>query len=109
MTGGGYYLLDGTEVSVLEWAAEYETRDRSIGKTTVGDVLVSTVWLGGGRAFGEGPPLIFETMVFRDPDGEFEALDEFSRRYWTREQAVAGHAAVCVEVQGVRPRGLEER
>lgn len=46
---------------------------------------VSTVWLGLDHNFGEGPPLIFETMVFKEGDaGELE-------RYSTQEEALRGH------------------
>jgi hypothetical protein len=48
--------------------------------------LVSTVWLGLDHSWGEGPPLIFETMVQT-------AIGEWAEqwRYHTEEQAVAGH------------------
>lgn len=48
---------------------------------------VSTVWLGLDHSFGDGPPIIFETMVFGDGDG-----DQYMQRYATEEQARAGHA-----------------
>lgn len=46
---------------------------------------VSTVWLGLDYNYGEGPPLIFETMVFKD--GEERELE----RYSTQEEALRGH------------------
>ena len=56
-------------------------------------VTVSTVWLGMDHSFGDGPPLIFETMVF---GGE---LDQECDRYTTEEQAQQGHAAMVARVQ----------
>lgn len=58
----------------------------TIARDTIGDVLVSTVWLGlDYSGFDSGPPVIFETMVF--PEGE-------RRRYATETEAVAGHEAI---------------
>ena len=52
------------------------------------DVMVSTVFLGIDHSLGgEGPPLLFETMVFRGPDGGEE------ERYATWAEAEAGHKA----------------
>jgi predicted cobalt transporter CbtA len=54
---------------------------------------VSTVWIGIDHRFGDdGPPLIFETMVFNRAEGWGE-LD--CERYSTEAEAVAGHAAMC--------------
>jgi len=48
---------------------------------------VSTVWLGLDHSFGgDGPPLIFETMIF-DRRGESISCD----RYATEVEALAGH------------------
>ena len=48
---------------------------------------VSTVWLGLDMRYDEGPPLIFETMVF--PKDSQEDLD--MERYETEEGARIGH------------------
>src|SRR5258706_13563526 len=42
----------------------FQTSDRHVAKTDFGDVRVSTVFLGFDRSFGQGPPLLFETMIF---------------------------------------------
>lgn len=56
-----------------------------VAKTDAGDgVEVSTVWLGIDYAF-EGPPLIFETMIFGGP------LDQACWRYPNEVAALAGH------------------
>ena len=54
---------------------------------TVDDQRVSTVWLGNDhRLYGdEGPPLIFETMIFGGPH------DQYCDRYSTEETALIGH------------------
>ena len=86
-----YYftLEDGEPVpapDLIAWAEWFETADRDIAKTTIGDVLVSTVFLGLDHSFGEpGPPILFETMVF---GGE---LDQRMERYSSLEDAMLGH------------------
>jgi len=66
-----------------------------LGDTVVGKVNVSTVWLGLDHQWGDGPPLIFETMVF----GGRGKLADAQQRYATREQALAGHAEMVRAVR----------
>jgi hypothetical protein len=89
------YVLVGHEpvaAELYEWAAWYERADRTVARTDIGEVRVSTVFLGLDHNWGDGPPLIFETMVF---GGEF---DEWQERYSTWDQAVAGHEAMVAKV-----------
>jgi hypothetical protein len=56
-------------------------------------VAVSTIFLGlNHRYFGDGPPLLFETMVF---GGE---LDKELERYETKAQALVGHDEMVARV-----------
>ena len=55
---------------------------------------VSTVFLGIDHNFGDGPPLLFETMIF---GGKY---DNWQDRYATREEALAGHEAAIRMVEG---------
>jgi len=91
----GLYRLDGhTPVrcdDIRDWAATME-RDRTVRRDVVGDVQVSTVFLGIDHNWWEGPPLLFETMVFGGP------LDEETERYSTWDEAEAGHAAMLARV-----------
>lgn len=58
-----------------------------------GDVRISTVWLGLDHGWGEGLPVIFETLVFGGPlDGEME-------RYTSEARALAGHATMVERVK----------
>jgi hypothetical protein len=66
---------------------------RRVGKTTVGDAEVSTVFLGINHEFMGGPPLWFETMVF---GGDYDA-DQW--RYTTWAEAEAGHARVVAALE----------
>jgi len=78
-----YYDRQGNPLTFMEWASS--TAERRVAYTKVGDTTISTVWLGLDHQFGDGPPLIFETMVFEGP------LNEEQIRYSTEAQAVAGH------------------
>jgi len=81
-----YYDWDGQLITRNDWAEMYG-RERHIGDTHVNNIRVSTVWLGLNHNWsGQGPPLIFETVVF-DADGN--DLDQ--QRYPTLVAARAGH------------------
>lgn len=86
-----YILLGKTQVPVecIEWAKWFEKADRTVANTEKNDVRVSTVFLGLDHSFGDGPPLIFETMIF---DGEH---DGYQQRYSTWEDAEEGHKEAC--------------
>ena len=92
-----YYRLEGHEpVAVadgLEWAVFFETADRTVARDAVGPVEVSTVFLGIDHRWGEGLPLLFETMVFGGP------LDGEQVRSATWADAVAGHAQMLQRVK----------
>jgi len=79
----------GEPITVEAWGALHDVDGYVfVRKTTIGDVEVSTVWLGIDHQHGDGPPLIFETMIFGgDHHGE-------TWRYPTHDDAVAGHEAV---------------
>lgn len=87
----GVYRRDGTKYgSWREWAEDFERRDdRRVARTDLWwGGFVSTVWLGLDHRFvGDGPPLIFESMVF----GPFSLSDWDMERYSTEAQARAGH------------------
>lgn len=94
MSSGGHYVLDTTgrpvEVEcknteeLFKWAVAFEKNDHRVAWDEIGGVQVSTVFLGiDHNFFREGPPILFETMIFGDPNNE-----EFQRRYRTRAEAV---------------------
>ncbi len=87
-----YYKRDGMpydESDVIQWAKDFEKEDRRVAKDILPDgKVVSTVFLGLDHNFGEGPPLIFETMIFlSEKDSDEVDCD----RYSTEEQALKGH------------------
>jgi hypothetical protein len=78
-----YYDRQGNLIPGSEWSLA----DNTLLKTTVSEHFdVSTIYLGLDHNWGDGPPLIFETMVFSDGP-----LNQDCERYTTEEQAREGH------------------
>jgi hypothetical protein len=118
-----FYILDGHEPVALtgpnavhRWARWFEgalgldslearRRDkRQVAFTDLAWATVSTVFLGiDHRFFSEdGPPVLFETMIFANPrpDEAFPGeLDGMMRRYATWDEAEAGHEEMVAEVR----------
>ena len=85
---GHYYILRGHDVlpvNVKEWALWYEKNNPHVADETIEGVRVSTVFLGLNHQWGDGPPLIFETMVFGGP------LNQEMERCSTWKEAEAMH------------------
>ena len=86
-----YILKDRIPVpchDLLTWAKWFESADRKVARDELSnDVKVSTVFLGLDHSFGNGPPLLFETMIFGGTH------DDYQERYTTWEDALAGHQA----------------
>ena len=94
-----YYILNEdhsitVSEDILKWAQSFESQNRIVAKTHIGNVNVSTVFLGLDHRFGdEGPPLIFETMIFGG------TYDEAQYRTSTYEEAQAVHATAVRKVK----------
>lgn len=76
----------------IKWGTE-----RRVARTVVGDIVVSTVWLGLDHGFVAGRPIIFETMTFGDQWNKEMA------RYGTEEEAMRGHLDVLDRLRDHRP------
>lgn len=92
------YILDKNgnpkeETDLMAWGKWMETADMIVGKTTIGKVKISTVFLGLDHNFDGGKPLIYETMVF---GGE---LDGEQMRYSTKQEAIKGHEEIVKKVK----------
>ena len=86
-----HYILKDKEIieaNLMDWALWFETADRHVAKDEVGEVRISTVFLGLDHSFLGGSPLFFETMVFGGK------LDQEMERYSTWQEAEAGHEAM---------------
>lgn len=94
-----YFDPEGKPISQQEWMRLFGARGAGADdwwrrRTDLpGQVCVSTVWLGIDHSFGEGPPEIWETMIF---GGDH---DQECWRYSSDESAFAGHARI---VQALR-------
>ena len=94
-----YYRLEGRETvscEMMEWAEGFGPADtRRVAHTTLPNgTRVSTVFLGlDHNYFGDGPPLIFETMAF-PPEGYDDLLCE---RCSTWEEAEVQHVRAVME------------
>ena|SRR3990167_1521634 len=87
------YILEGKNPvpcdDLMTWGNWFETANRRVDSTEHGDIRVSTVFLGLDHSFGEGKPILFETMIF---GGEH---DQYQERCSTWEEAEAMHKAAC--------------
>ena len=93
---GEYYILKGKKAvacNCTEWAQCFRNANRKVAKDTIGDSVISTVFLGLDHSFGYGPPLLFETLVFGGK------LDQEMDRYTTLEEAEKGHLAMVEKVK----------
>jgi hypothetical protein len=101
-----YILIGQTPVpcELLEWAAAFEKgADRRVGLWWRGPFLVSTVFLGLNHNWGDGPPLLFETMIFF-----LGASVDYQERCatWDQAEAMHGEAIRYVHTMWRRPREL---
>jgi hypothetical protein len=90
------FILDGktaVPADLMTWAKWFETSDRRVAQDEIGDVRISTVFLGINHQWGDGPPLIFESMVFGGPH------DQETRRYSTWDEAEKGHTELLALVR----------
>jgi hypothetical protein len=97
------YILDGHKavpVDLMTWLRSFENNNRRVAKTIIENVEVSTVFLGLDHNWGDGPPLLFETMVFGG------LLDQEQERYTTWEEAEKGHASVVGRVSESLKKGI---
>ncbi len=85
------------ETDLLKWAMWFETADRVVEQTAVNnEITVSTIFLGLNHQFGDGPPLLFETLIIGGPnDGDM-------RRYPTWKEAEIGHG----EMMALQPTAM---
>jgi hypothetical protein len=99
-----YYARDGSPLTLEEWMRLHGDLDyKRVALDTVGDVEVSTVWLGLNHEWDDArPPLYFETMLFGALD------DEAKGRCWrwtTEEAALAGHERIVTALRAHDPEG----
>lgn len=95
-----YILADDGKTPIkcdlMTWARAFErSSSRRLKRETVAEgVDVSTVFLGLDHSWGDGPPLLWETMIFGGPH------DGYQERYSTHDEAMAGHAKAVALATG---------
>lgn len=100
-----HYILKGRELVPVDfwtWAMWFEDHDNRIVKQeNIGTCAVSTICLGLDHSFGNGEPIVFETMVFVDGESEVALAPGFESmaRCSTYEQALAQHERIAGEVR----------
>ena len=94
-----HYDRDGNPISLDRWIELFHDKSyQQIAASTIGDVFVSTVWMGIDHGHGYSDwPIIFETMLF-GPDGEGGEC----YRYCTKEDARAGHEEIVEQLSLVK-------
>lgn len=81
------------EPNLTAWSMWMERANRIVARTEIDDILISTVFLGIDHAWGGGPPVLWETMVFGGP------LDDYTARYTNRAAALANHHQMVMAVR----------
>lgn len=77
--------------------------NRRLKEDRVGPLWVSTIFLGIDHNFtGNGPPVLWETMIFGDDDGWSE---HYCDRYSSREAAYEGHRKAVEHARAVVAKG----
>jgi len=99
-----YYKLIGRNVVPALSAIEAFEGNRRVALTEIGSVRVSTVFLGLNHAWDDGPPLLFETVVFGGP------LSDEQDQCSTYDEAEAMHERMCERVrQSIADEDAEAR
>jgi hypothetical protein len=108
-----WYILDNNNKPVpkpvLEAAKwmEKNPEKRIVKQEYIGDIHVSTVFLGLDHGWKSSVPILWETMIF---GGEH---DQYQERYTSYEDAVEGHkVAVQVAINSLKTKendNIEER
>lgn len=95
---GMYFDRTGAEINMLQWGdlrqnMEYKHLALSRPKNRF---IVSTVWLGVNHRYGNGPPIIFESMACGlGRRGQWTDGDLYMVRYCTEREAFRGHSDIC--------------
>ena len=76
----------------MRWARWFETWNRRVASTHIAHIHISTVFLGLDHSFGDGLPLLFDTMIFDGMD------DEYQTRCSTWDEALVQHQEAVAKV-----------
>lgn len=105
------YILKNRKIypcdDLMLWGAwmEENRSNRHVGDDQIGDIWVSTVFLGLDHSYrNNGVPILFETMLFGGP------IDQDMNRYEDIESAESGHeSAVSCAKEIIKAKGKSWR
>lgn len=97
----GFYDRQGQKITRDQYASAKYATDEYKRVALWGDwgdeLVISTVWLGIDHSFmRDGPPIIFETMIFGYGEGNY------CTRYATEAQALEGHQRAVDDIENGR-------
>lgn len=98
ITNSYFILVDKKPVVCADinlWSKLQAETSRILNKSSFGDIVVSTVFLGWAHGEDKGLPILFETLVF---GGEHDC---YMLRYTSWDDAMIGHDQVCYMVNKV--------
>lgn len=107
----GYYILNeaGEPEQVFDvvtwarWMEAHRDRKRVAYDTLTSGTRISTVFLGLDHNYsGEGPPVLWETMIFGGPH------DDDQWRYTSLEEARQGHRDAVLKAMAAEPSVLDK-
>ena len=110
----GLYIIDADHIirpcdDITVWGRCMADRElRRVARTTIGDVDISTVFLGMDHGWGwmelerPVPPVVFETMTFGPAP-----IEGICARCCTWEEAETQHREVCDEVRAALARSTD--
>ena len=95
-----YYKLEGHKPIPCnfddpDYMGIWKDEIRRVGLDEWMGIKISTVFLVINHNWGDGPPVLFETMIFGGP------LDETIERYCTWEEAEEGHKRLVQKVHNI--------
>jgi hypothetical protein len=82
--------------NIVEWAKSFESMNRAIKQDSVGDVKISTVFLGINMGWVQYDPKWFETMIFGGKHNLWQA------RHPTIQAAIASHERILENIKSGR-------
>lgn len=96
-----WYDRNGNPIRDIAYYASLSSNNdyKRVAETTLPDgKWISTVWLGLDHSFDDGPPMIFETMVFASKEDMSSEID--MQRYSTEAEAIKGHEEMVNKYKG---------
>ncbi len=94
----GLYILGDDGIPIQEtdyqkWSLWIKTADLTVARTRIDNCEVSTMFLGVNHGMTNGPPMLYETLVYGGP------LHKETSHYSTKREALEGHERICAKVR----------